>query len=67
MNRRAYWRTKPDYIVECQGCQFEQFGRNALGLAAQHHDRTGHVVRVETSLAIYYGEDQPGRRRWWKA
>ncbi len=65
---RAYWSTQPDFIAQCRepGCGWEGYERNAQGLAAQHHDRTGHVVRVERSYAIIYGEDHPGEPRWWK-
>jgi len=43
------------------GCDFHVDGtRNGLGLAAQHYDRTGHAVRVETCRVVYYGRP-PGR------
>lgn len=64
---RAKWTTKPDYMAECQDCEFYQAGRQALGSAARHHDATGHVLRVNVESAVYYGEDRPGQRRWWKA
>lgn len=64
--RRAYWTTKPDYQVECQDCPWEVMGRTGQGLAARHHDATGHIVRVEVLSAIYYGADGPDKRRWWK-
>lgn len=63
---RAYWTTKPDMIAQCQDCPWTNYNRGAQGLSAQHHDRTGHVVCVEVSRAIYYGEDRPRQRRWWK-
>lgn len=67
MTERARWRTKPDFIAQCEdGCGFEQYARNAQALAAQHHDKTGHKVRVEVSYAVIYGEDSPGQRRWWR-
>lgn len=64
---RARWHTKPDHLVECQDCDYRDDGRSAFGRAAQHHDRTGHVVRVEQTVVHYYGEDRPRLRRWWKA
>jgi hypothetical protein len=64
---RARWYTKADYLVECQDCGWTALGvRTCMGLAAQHHDHTGHVVRVEETRVHYYGEDAPGKRRWWK-
>lgn len=30
--------------TRCRDCGWEYEGRNALGLAAQHHDRTGHLI-----------------------
>ncbi len=64
---RAYWRTRFNYTAECQGCDWWADGANGQGIAAQHHDRTGHVVRVEVTRTIYYGEDRPRVPRWWKA
>lgn len=63
---RARWYTKADETAECQDCDWEDYSRGAMGRAAQHHDRTGHVVRVQQDRAHYYGEDRPGHRRWWK-
>lgn len=39
----------------CDGCAAEWTARNAQALAALHHDRTGHVTRVEKVLAVVYG------------
>lgn len=65
--RRAYWRTIPGYEVQCRGCAWRADAKNAKGLAAQHHDRTGHVVQVIEEVITIYGEDHPGQYRWWKA
>lgn len=67
VSKRAYWTTKPYFLVECQDCAWDTHGTNGQGLAARHHDATGHVVRVDVERAIYYGEDRPGQRRWWKS
>lgn len=67
MTTRAYWYTSADVLVECQDCDYRADGKTAQGSAAQHHDRTGHVVRVEVSRVFVYGEDRPRKRRWWKA
>jgi hypothetical protein len=41
--------------AECLNCTFKVFTRNSLGLAAQHHDRTGHEVHAEQGLIVIYG------------
>ncbi|MBF6618807.1 MAG: hypothetical protein ITG02_01070 [Patulibacter sp.] len=42
--------------AQCQGCTWTARSRNAQGIAAQHHDRTGHPVRVVTTRAVTYGD-----------
>lgn len=44
--------------VSCE-CGWTYDGRNGLGLAAQHHDRTGHEVQVEQTICVIYGESTP--------
>lgn len=51
---RFHWSTKPDYYAQCQDCGWELMSRNALGVAAKHHDATGHTVRVGVENAIWY-------------
>lgn len=63
---RARWHTKPFEQVSCQDCDYVDGDPGGMGRAAQHHDRIGHVVRVEQSFVHYYGEDRPKQRRWWK-
>ena len=41
-------------IAICLDCGWECHTRNAQGLAAQHTDRTGHYVTVESHLTIAY-------------
>ncbi len=54
---RHTWRWM-SYRVECDGCDFAPpEGRNGLGLAAKHHDRTGHSVRVECFGSVQYLND----------
>lgn len=45
-------------IAACRDCEWRGYRNNAVGLAAQHSDRTGHEVRVEVCRFIYY------RPRW---
>lgn len=42
-------------LAHCVNCEWEVESRNGLGLAAQHHDRTGHEVQVEISRVVIYG------------
>lgn len=49
-------------VAECQGCAWQDDARGALGRAAQHHDRTGHVVRIETTTVITYGDPDSAAR-----
>lgn len=39
----------------CLNCEKKWDARNALGLAALHHDKTGHEVQVEQTMVIAYG------------
>ncbi len=36
---------RPNFMVECLDCGWTAYSQNAQGLAAQHHDQTGHSVR----------------------
>lgn len=41
---------------ECGGRDAKWFGPNAQGVAARHHDATGHTTWAEVALSIRYGE-----------
>lgn len=41
--------------AECQTCGVVYDSRNALGLAAQHHDKTGHTINTEQCISVTYG------------
>jgi hypothetical protein len=45
------------YRVNCDGCDFCVESKNGLGLAAQHHDRTGHDVHAEVMGNVSYLSD----------
>jgi hypothetical protein len=53
--------TRSGVIHSEAACQDDECGwkagqyRNALALAALHHDRTGHEVRIEHCLLVIYG------------
>ncbi len=40
---------------ECYGTDAHWFGPNAQGVAARHHDKTGHETWVDVALSIRYG------------
>lgn len=42
--------------ADCKTCGWNAQTRNALGLAAQHADRTGHEVHVEQTTIIIYNK-----------
>lgn len=41
--------------AECRDCGWSCSARNAMGLAAQHCDRTGHVVGCHQIIHTTYG------------
>ena len=53
---RNLWRWF-GYRAWCNDCDFIATKQNALGLAAQHHDRTGHDVQIEVEGHIHYASD----------
>ena len=56
---------RPTYIArdlvagcfQCWGSDGHWFGNNAQGVAARHHDATGHTTWVDVSMSIRYGHD----------
>jgi len=42
----------------CSGYDVRWSGKNAQGVAARHHDSTGHQTWVEVQMMIYYGQDK---------
>ena len=57
MKNRSTW-TNWDYNVVCQDCGWAVQGKNGLGVAAQHHDRTGHTVHVDVEGVVQYLSDK---------
>jgi hypothetical protein len=39
----------------CHGSQAHWFGGNAQGVAARHHDATGHRTWADVSMSVTYG------------
>lgn len=61
--RRHTWRHF-FYRAECLGCDFlVEWTKNALGLAAQHHDRTGHSIEVDIEGGVTYLNDEDHEKR----
>lgn len=48
---------------ECAGSEALWTTRNAVALAARHHDATGHQTWAEQHLSIHYGEDAGAGRQ----
>lgn len=42
---------------ECHGGTAHWWAKNAQGVAARHHDATGHTTWVDVYLSVRYGED----------
>ena len=42
----------------CHGGHAAWTGKNAQGVAARHHDSTGHPTWVDVSMSIRYGEEK---------
>ncbi len=40
---------------DCFGSDAHWFGPNAQGVAAKHHDSTGHSTWVDVRMTVYYG------------
>lgn len=43
--------------LECNGHDYIWHAPNAQGVAARHHDATGHTTWADVTLMIQYGED----------
>ncbi len=45
-----------DIQAICRNCGFYQSAKNAMGLAAQHHNKYGHTVDVESGYWNCFGD-----------
>jgi hypothetical protein len=52
-----------DATAVCVDCEWFVRTSSALGLAAQHHDRTGHTVECQQTIGVRYGEPRSDRKR----
>ena len=57
-NTESFWF----YNVTCQDCGWETYGKNGLGIAAQHHDRTGHTVTIDVEGQVKYLSEMENKR-----
>lgn len=42
---------------QCYGSDYKWSGGNAQGVAARHHDATGHETWADVTLMVRYGSD----------
>ncbi len=68
MRRYTYSRVLVGGCFDCWGSDGHWFGPNAQGVAARHHDKTGHITWVDVTMSIKYGDTvkeplKKGRRR----
>lgn len=47
----------------CSGSEPRWFGGNAQGVAARHHDATGHATWCDVAMSIRYGVEAPDPRQ----
>ncbi len=40
----------------CTECKFELESRNAMGVAAKHHKKTGHYVQMQLVFGQHFGK-----------
>ena len=52
--RRRYRSGILEAMAECDDCEFLVEAKTAIGLAAIHHDKTGHKVRAHQTVGIVY-------------
>lgn len=60
MTYRETW-TSRDVMAGCYECNGSikiWDGKNAQGVAARHHDATGHTTWVDVNLRIRYGDGE---------
>jgi hypothetical protein len=40
----------------CKGTEYIWASKNAMALAARHHDKTGHPTWADQNLSVHYGD-----------
>lgn len=60
MNQRVTYSGANDHRAGCDECHGKGmahwYARNAVGVAARHHDATGHTTWAEYVVSVRYGE-----------
>ena len=58
---RETWSGLSSVVAGCYTCEPDGSGtwyeRNAQGVAARHHDATGHTTWVNSVVTVRYGDD----------
>lgn len=47
---------------DCKGSDAIWTGKNAQGVAARHHDATGHATWADVYMHVLYGEDDDSEK-----
>ena len=50
-------RTVHAGCFDCNGSDAKWFGGNSQGVAARHHDATGHTTWADVALMVRYGKE----------
>ena len=61
MRKTLVGRTMQGGCYTCHGGDAVWFQNNAQGLAAQHHDKTGHPTWVDIVTVVRYGDIDPSQ------
>lgn len=56
MRQYSYSRHLQGACFVCHGDSAHWFGPNTQGVAARHHDATGHATWVDVAMTVYYGK-----------
>lgn len=49
--------TVSELVAKCEECGWTSIDKNGLGLAARHHDHSGHRVRTLQTIEVIYGTE----------
>jgi len=52
--RKLFRRGITEALAQCRDCDWQTTSCNALGVGAQHHDRTGHQVSISVTWHVTY-------------
>lgn len=63
MRPYRYSRDVTAGCFNCYGSDARWRGGNAQGVAARHHDATGHETWCDIYLSVVYGEEKPEEKK----